>query len=651
MWQEAKLPGVPPNASDQASSEQLLFDLWRPGGMPHPPGAMDLSSADPDCLAWRARVAWLQHHWLQHSHYAGCFAKKDTCKANFPMAPNNQSRATAFVAGVNGGGPQVVSGLAVPGNAVLDLTVGDALGGGKRKTARDRASKRHKKTPANAVAADHQTSSANQTHLLDVPAQSICPEADVLDLTGGASGPAFSPQTNSTVPEALNGPAPEATCPGSVRASGRKRKSGWLGPKKSRSQFVDDEAHADDHEADEDDDLEGSCGLQDGSDDDFVAAPDSSNPGDEALSNRLLDIERDGMEADETRDFAQRYEAAALAGDMAEGYESLADCLGARVEVNASGPGSSAADCVNSSSRGCVTSLKFEEKRTDLDCWLVSHSLALVAMCKSNCNIQAITSQTVTWYVTKYISKPNPDSARDLRYAIEGAEKALARAAAARAQAVVGKTSLSASARLAAEEEQQRLEFSRGLSVLCSAVRDHTKEESSGAPRACYINLRQDIYMCSHRFANLILAQGLAVMQNLPVGGRIRHGSFVSSIEDYLHRPLELNGLSLFSFTRRFETVDLPPKPATLRGRARLAYLDSHPRVADASVVERHTPVLVRIVGPRLPNVDLLGVDGRQPTSVLGRAELEAERQLYALCALVMHKPWRIPSDLVPLQK
>ena len=74
----------------------------------------------------------------------------------------------------------------------------------------------------------------------------------------------------------------------------------------------------------------------------------SSNPGDEALSNRLLDIERDGMEADETRDFAQRYEAAALAGDMAEGYESLADCLGTRIEVNASGPGSSAADCVNS---------------------------------------------------------------------------------------------------------------------------------------------------------------------------------------------------------------------------------------------------------------------------------------------------------------
>jgi hypothetical protein len=212
---------------------------------------MDLSSADPDCLVWRARVAWLQHHWLQHNHYAGCFAKKDTCKANFPMVPNNQSRATAVVAGVNGGGPQVVSGLAVAGNAVLDLTVGDALGGGKRKgavaTARDRASKRHKKTPANAVAADHQTSSANQTHLLDVPApQSICPEAaDVLDLTGGASGLAFSPQTNSTVPEALNGPAPEATCPGSVRAS-RKRKSGCLGPKKSRSQYVDDEAHADD---------------------------------------------------------------------------------------------------------------------------------------------------------------------------------------------------------------------------------------------------------------------------------------------------------------------------------------------------------------------------------------------------------------------
>ena len=254
MWQEAKLPGVPPNASDQPSSEQLLFDLWRPGGMPHPPGAMDLSSADPECLVWRARVAWLQQHWLQHSHYAGCFAKKDTCKANFPMAPNNQSRATAFVAGVNGGGPQVVSGLAVAGNAVLDqvvsglavagnavldLTAGDALGGGKRKgakaTARDRASKRHTKTPANAVAADHQTSSANQTHLLDVPApQSICPEAaDVLDLTGGASG---------------------------------------------------------DQEGDEDEDLEGSYGLQDGSDDDFVAAPDSSNPGDEALSNRLLTL-------------------------------------------------------------------------------------------------------------------------------------------------------------------------------------------------------------------------------------------------------------------------------------------------------------------------------------------------------------------------
>ena len=122
MWREAGLPDSPPDAAQKEACEALLFELWRPGGFPHPAGALNLTSTDPDCLVWRARMAWLQNQWLQHVHYAGCFAKSDVCKSDFPVPPNDHSRALATVSGPNGRGAEVVTGLAIAESPVLDLT-------------------------------------------------------------------------------------------------------------------------------------------------------------------------------------------------------------------------------------------------------------------------------------------------------------------------------------------------------------------------------------------------------------------------------------------------------------------------------------------------------------------------------------------------
>jgi len=214
-------------------------------------------------------------------------------------------------------------------------------------------------------------------------------------------------------------------------------------------------------------------------------------------------------------------------------------------------PAASVSAAVCAESMGAIASrrvliLKYLEKRRVHDAWLVAHSLALLALCKSNCNAQAVTSQSITYYLCKYTTKPNKENAFNLQNAVEGAEKVLLRAGSLASQAAGGEAS-STSTSESIKEEERRSEFRRGLSVLCSAVREHTKEESIGGPRASFANLRQELYISSHKFANLMLAQGLAVMEKKPVGGRIRHGVFVSSIEDYLHRPVCLSDVSIFS--------------------------------------------------------------------------------------------------------
>jgi hypothetical protein len=329
---------------------------------------------------------------------------------------------------------EVVTGLATEENRVLDLTVSctvSDLGGGKRNAASQGAGKRGSKR--------HQTS------------------ARAADDAASAGAD----------------PAPLA--PDSVRAS----RKGKPGRKQPRSQYVDDEAQDDAEEAEEEEDEE--FELRDAHDDEVGGARDGEphDPVLEAASNRRLDSEREALDAEETRAFAERYQALTAALDQCLAAELPGDSM----EINASSAaGASPSERVNCSSLDdvvshCVTSLKFEERRSDLDGWLVRHSLALLAVCKSNCNVQAVTSQAITFYVTKYVTKPNKDNAVSLRNAMEGAEKALARATSPVA-AVVGESGSSASARLAAEEEQRRLEFNRGLGVLCSAVREHTKEES-----------------------------------------------------------------------------------------------------------------------------------------------------------------------------
>jgi hypothetical protein len=285
MWLEAGLQGVPPDASNKSACEALLFDLWRPGGLEHPRGAMDLLSDDAACLVWRAKLCWLQNHWLQHVHYDGCFAKADACKSKFPLCTNDVSRVVADVAGLDGGEPEVLIGLGGSQDQVLDLTAAQPLptgsgygGGSKRKTGTssrgaEAGGSKWKKTGSNA---------AQPNRLAEA-------EAGLLDLT--------VPQPNCTEPVLASGKR-KAT----VAAREPKKKA------RRRSVYVDDEAQGDtdSEEAQVDSDEE---------DGDEVCEP--CDPVGEAASNRLFDSQREAIEAAETLAYVQRCYLASAANGAA----------------------------------------------------------------------------------------------------------------------------------------------------------------------------------------------------------------------------------------------------------------------------------------------------------------------------------------------
>ena len=601
-WRDAGLSGEPPQARvDQPACDRLLWDLWRPGGLHAPDGALGNCDPSPAVLVWRARVLWLQLHWLEHGHYDACFAKGESCKSRFPFDPVER----AFVSASLASGIKVFSEGA-PSRPALNTAPSLPAPAGA--------------TPVSRFAHRIGTPAAS-----DIEANCSAAAAD-FSVPRSSSGGGLCRKRRVTEVCALAG-------------AGRCVKTRYV---------VDEAEHSGSADSSEDSDDGADPVLESDGDVDGFAA----DPVHDAASNRALDAQRDAEYDKLAQSVAAAYEARGCDGlgynddDGASGDDDAMAAAEVASVISSGLPVDFPAGVSDVATK--VLILKFDEQRGVFDGWRVSTNCALLALCKSNCNVQAVTSQAITYYVCKYTSKPNKENAQSLRAAVDGAEKVLrtpyapvAPTAAARGAGFPGP---------GGDQPDSNAEFRRGLRVLTSAAREHTKAESCGAPRAAFVNLRGRVFFSSHSFVNVLLVQALAVIDNLPVSGQVRHGVFCSSIEDYVNRPEAHEGLSFFAWMTQYEVLGSPATGADrLPGsRERLALMPSHPGAASSSVAQRTKRVFGKIIGPRLPDADLLTDDGAC-RAALGASELQVARDLYARCALALHVPWRRPSDLIPV--
>ena len=289
--------------------------------------------------------------------------------------------------------------------------------------------------------------------------------------------------------------------------------------------------------------------------------------------------------------------------------------------------------CSECSSPMKIVSFKISLRRDPASTWVAAYNVTLGDCCGCNCNVQYCKNCIVSLYAGMYGTKSTKENTESLANAVNSATRTVAR--------------LELDPSLPSNET----DFKKGLALLNSAWRGHTKSEVVGCPRAGLLCLDMDLaWFMSHECVNLYPTAMRDLLLGQPSGffasanSRVR----VPQAKDYFYRPSCLEELDPLAF---FENYDRVTRASCYKGNSDssqlLEYQEKHP-LAKSHVCCRNTYEQVATIHyKRLANREALMVPTVDPT-------LLKEREEYAQIALVLCCAYRTLEDLVgfadPLQ-
>lgn len=347
-------------------------------------------------------------------------------------------------------------------------------------------------------------------------------------------------------------------------------------------------------------------------------------------------------------------------------------------------------------------------RRRPVFAYMVQHMPSILSFVLSNTNLQFVSNQLITYYITCYQTKNSRDEAEAAQLVIQAFIAHMTRrwgsvsnatdnrslsasgVAAASVPAVgVDRKAAVASAAVPDAAIDRKHPFAVGAGVVISLARKWTSTDAVPAQTAAFANLQLGMFRFSHyhdRHTTIPVKQGIAFVEGQPVNGRIiRGGVWCNAVLDYVARPVGemFDAMSWYDYIKYYEVVPIASRKSAdssgfgsiaggnadvvdlsvgaaaggmplkkKRGRpARISYPLSgtlHPKRATHVVVKRTKDVMVTVSGARLGN-ELKLVD-------MSEAEFDAvtiarEREEFASRVLAMFKSFRSMSDLRSLDE
>ena len=202
----------------------------------------------------------------------------------------------------------------------------------------------------------------------------------------------------------------------------------------------------------------------------------------------------------------------------------------------------------------------------------------------------------------------------------------------------------------------------KGQGRLMAMARESTNVMEIGGPLACLYLLRNGAGYFSHDFQPLLLVQALNLIDQTQVTGVLINGrnntlKVRTAINDYIHRPEELESMCLYDFVKWYKRVPVPKdeqfsllvnndetgpsssdsnadddgddaQNARRRRMPVLKFQQSHPESVFFGLRRLEWPKIPQIIGPRLPDVYLIKDD-------------EDKAELYWRVSLCLYCPFR----------